>query len=566
MERHVLVSHLEVIASLPWLCVRREPPTLADARRVLDRRHVGLGDCKRRVTELIATSRLATRPVATVLLLVSPPGMGKTSLAAAIAEATGRPLCRVALGGVTDPAELRGHRRTYVGAMPGRLIEAVRGAGCRDPVVLLDELDKVGASSAGPGASSGAGSALRSAVTAVLLEALDPEQAASFRDAYVASPFDLSRCLFVATANDAEGIPAPLLDRCEVVRLPSYTLSEKAGIARRAMLPSLLAAHGLAATAARLSPEGARAVVRGWTREAGVRGLRRVLAALCRRLATDAVEAAEAEAEEAEAAVPAVGAASCRPGRAAPASPGPLIHTLADAEALLGPAPFPLPASHPAAGPVPPGVATGLAWTRLGGERLDIEVVLLPDTGRPGVVVSGSAGRVLQESADAAAAWVRAHWRGVARRWLGDESAPCPLDTLAAHVHLPRAAISKDGPSAGVALVAALVSAACGRPLLPGVAATGEVTLTGRVLAVGGVRDKLLAAHALGLRTVVVPAANRAETSSLPAEVLAAVELIEVSSVDEALAALLVPLSRHASAGRLPAQPDTAWAARQSKL
>ena len=546
-EFHVISGYLDVLASLPWRCYARPHRCLAAARQCLDAHHAGLEECKQRVIEHVAMSRLQSRPSGTVLLLVSPPGTGKTSLAAAVADAMGRPLCRIALGGVSDPAELRGHRRTYVGAMPGRIIEAVQAAGCRDPVVLLDEIDKTGAP--GAGRSLGRGS---SAVCAALLELLDPEQAASFKDAFLALPFDLSQCTFIATANDTASIPLPLLDRCEVVRLPPYSLADKARIAREKLLPKLLREHALPEGAVVLEAHAAASLVRGWTREAGVRGLRRLLSRACRYQVMRLAEAEDARRGLSEASS---SAGRIRPAAPTSAAPGPdtagaslLLASEADLTGVFGAPPFPAPATRQQR--LPAGVANGLAWSSFGGSTLLIEALVLPHEQLPShparspaaarvgtVIVSGSAGPVLREAVHAATSWLRANWGEVAGLF-GNPLASPPLAGHDLHVHLPRAAVPKDGPSAGVPTVAAIASALTGVPLRQGVAASGEVSLRGMLLAVGGIREKLAAAKAAGISAVVIPAGNRGDIDGLPADERSGIRVVPAATLIEALKAL----------------------------
>lgn len=464
VETSVLRTFLDWMTSLPWSVTSPDRLDLAEARRVLDEDHCGLEAVKERLLEFLAVRQLNPDAHGPILCLVGPPGVGKTSLGRSIARALGRQFTRLSLGGVHDEAEIRGHRRTYVGSLPGRLLQGLHQAGTSNPVFVLDEIDKLGYDHRGDPA-------------AALLEALDPEQNVAFRDHYLGLPYDLSRVLFLTTANLLDPIHPAFLDRMEVLRLPGYAFEEKLEIARRHLVPRALAAHGLASRRLRFDAAALALLTRDHTREAGVRELERRIAAICRKLARRAVEG------------------------------GPLPRRVDEALVgeLLGPPPH-LPPSLPRQ--LSPGVATGLAWTSAGGEVLLVEVRAVP--GRSRLLLTGQLGEVMRESAQAALTLVRASTAGDARAasFFADHDL---------HVHVPAGATPKDGPSAGVTLGVALLSLATGRPADPRVAFSGELTLRGEILPVGGVREKLLAARAAGVHTVVLPAGNRQEAEQVPA-------------------------------------------------
>ena len=468
-------------------------PALAHAARVLDEDHHGLVEVKDRILDHVAVLAETGRSDGPVLCLVGPPGVGKTSLGRSIARALGRRFVRMSLGGVRDEAEIRGHRRTYVGAMPGRIVQAMRRAGVVNPVILLDEIDKLGQDYRGDPA-------------AALLEVLDPEQRHSFSDHYLELDYDLSQVLFVTTANSLAHVPEPLRDRMEVIRLAGYLDHEKLAIARQYLLPRQLAAAGVAPTTVSVEPEALRQILRGYTREAGVRELDRRIARLARKLArrrAEAREAGDAAADEAT------------------------TVRAEDLPVLLGPAPF-----DPDAATLDDkvGVAAGLAYTPAGGEVLEIEVSAVPGRGR--LQLTGTLGDVMKESANAALSCARAR------------AAALGLDpdfhrTRDLHLHIPSGATPKDGPSAGVAITTAIVSALTGVPVRGDVAMTGEITLRGRVLPVGGVREKVVAAQRVGVTHVVLPAANRRQLDELPEDVRAGLTFHAVESLDEVLALAL---------------------------
>jgi ATP-dependent Lon protease len=428
-----------------------------------------------------------------VLCFVGPPGVGKTSLARSIAEALGRRFVTVSLGGVRDEAEIRGHRRTYLGAYPGRIVEALRRAGTRNPVILLDELDKLATDYRGDPA-------------AALLEVLDPEQNKQFVDHYLDVPVDLSGVLFIATANSLAPMPRPLRDRLEAIVLEGYSEEEKREIGKRYLLPRQLAAHGLPETAVELTDSAWQELITGYTREAGVRELERQLAALCRKMAREVVERGGT-----------LGTLSRR--RVTPAT----------LRRLLGPPPY---REMTATSEPQVGLALGLGATPVGGMLVPVEVLVMP--GRGELLVTGQAGEVLQESARAALSWVRAH---AARLGISADF----VERMDIHVHLPEGALPKEGPSAGLALVVALVSALSARPVRSDLALTGEITLRGRVLPVGDLRQKALAVQRAGLRELVAPAANQVEASRLPASLARRLTVHWVETIEQALELALLP-------------------------
>ncbi len=480
-EAPMAQAYIELMLDLPWTLETKDNLNLAHAREVLDRDHYGMERVKTRIVESLAVQKLTGNPQGQILCLVGPPGVGKTSIVRGIAEAMGRKFVRMSLGGVHDEAEVRGHRRTYIGAQPGRVIEAMRKAGSINPVLLFDEIDKLGADVRGDPASA-------------MLEVLDSAQNFAFVDHFLEVPYDLSRCMLITTANDAGMIPRPLLDRMELLEVPSYLFDEKLEIARRHLLSRQLEKHGIKKTNLRV-PDGALQTLIGcYTREAGVRELERVIASVCRKAACELVE-----------------------GRSR--------LTLTDARITewLGPR------KYKRVEPLRPdtvGVVTGLAWTSVGGETLEVEAAAVP--GKGSLQLTGQLGDVMQESARAAMTYVRAN----AARFGIDASF---LESLDIHIHVPEGAVPKDGPSAGVAMATALVSALTGIPVRSAVAMTGEITLRGRVLPIGGLREKLLAAVRAGIQRVVLPASNREDLYDVPAEIKAALKIDYAEDVDEVL-------------------------------
>jgi ATP-dependent Lon protease len=482
-EHGVIRNYLEWLADLPWSQLSEDRLEVNDARRILEEDHYGLEKVKDRILEYIAVLSLKRNLKGPILCFVGPPGTGKTSLGRSIARALQRQFVRISLGGVRDEAEIRGHRRTYVGALPGRIVQALRRAKTRNPVFLLDEIDKVGTDFRGDPSSA-------------LLEVLDPEQNDGFSDHYLEVPFDLSQVLFIATANWMETVPPALRDRMEVIELPGYTEEEKLEIARRFLLPRQLEANGVAASGAEISDDALRVLIRSYTREAGVRNLEREIGALCRKLARRVAEHGAA---------------------------GPLAVAADDVPDLLGPIRFEPELAERAGRP---GVAVGLAWTPAGGDILFVESTAMP--GKGALKLTGSLGDVMRESAEAARSWLRSHADGYGidpGRFLASDL----------HLHVPAGAVPKDGPSAGVAMVTSLASLLTGRPAHPDVAVTGEITLRGKVLPVGGIKEKVLAARRAGIRRVILPERNRRDVGEISPELLKGLELEYVGTIDEAL-------------------------------
>jgi len=482
-EHGVIRSYLEWMVELPWQKMSEDRLDPDEARRILDEDHYGLDKVKDRIVEYIAVLSLKRDLKGPILCFVGPPGTGKTSLGRSIARALGREFQRVSLGGVRDEAEIRGHRRTYVGALPGRIIQNLRRAGTRNPVFVLDEVDKVGTDFRGDPSSA-------------LLEVLDPEQNSTFSDHYLEVPFDLSHVLFIATANLMEPVPPALRDRMEVIELPGYTAEDKLEIAKRFLVPRQLEQNGVAGVGIDLPDETLRAVIGCYTREAGVRNLEREIGAIARKLARRIAEDGFAQ-----------------PIRVAPD----------DLTALLGQVKFEPEVAERVA---QPGVAVGLAWTPAGGDILFVESTRMPGKGE--LKLTGSLGDVMRESAEAARSWLRGH---AADYGLDPES----FRSSDLHLHVPAGAVPKDGPSAGIAMVSSLVSLMTGRLGRPDVAMTGEITLRGRVLPVGGIKEKVLAAKRAGIGRVVLPARNRRDVEEVEAGLLDGLDLQYVGTIDEAL-------------------------------
>ncbi len=490
-EAAVIRTYLDWILSLPWERKTQDAPDLAAAEELLEAEHHGLDEVKDRILDHMAVLSMVGELQGPILCLVGPPGVGKTSLGRSIARALGRDFVRVSLGGVRDEAEIRGHRRTYVGALPGRILQGMRRSGSRNPVFLLDEVDKLSRDVHGDPGSA-------------LLEVLDPEQNHTFTDHYLELDFDLSDVLFVATANTLAEIPEALKDRMEVIRIPGYLDSEKRAIARRFLIPEQLRRNGVPDGTVRLSDEAIQHLIEAYTREAGVRELDRSVAKLARKLARRLVS-------------------EQRPATSFPESLGP-----AEVEELMGPPSFR--PSGPGSVEERVGVANGLAWTPAGGQILEVEVVVVPGTGK--IQLTGTLGDVMKESAVAALTFARSRSRKL-------ELANQFHRDMDVHIHIPEGATPKDGPSAGAAIAAALVSALTGRPTRDDVALTGEITLRGRVLPVGGIREKTVAAVRGGIRTVVIPSENESELEELPDEVRQRLEFVRAGSVDEVLEAAL---------------------------
>ena len=488
-DRHLLRTYLEWVAALPWSIETTDHLEIGDALRVLDEDHHGLAKVKDRILEYLAVRKLAPNAKAPILCFVGPPGVGKTSLGKSIARALGRKLARASLGGVRDEAEIRGHRRTYVGAMPGRVLQSLRRAKSRNPVFLLDEVDKVGADFRGDPSSA-------------LLEVLDPEQNSTFSDHYLEVPFDLSRVLFIATANTLSTIPPALLDRMEVIELAGYTEREKLAIAAQHLIPKQREAHGLRADQVEVTEDAVARVVHEYTREAGVRNLERLIATLFRKVAAKVA-----------------GDASVVPLR---------VDAAFAAEALGAPPHLPEVTERTEQA----GVVVGLAATSHGGDILFLEASVIRGGEGVRLRLTGQLGDVMKESAEAALSWVRAN--ADALGIISSALAGCEI-----HLHVPAGAVPKDGPSAGVALVTAIVSALSGKRAHGHVAMTGEISLRGKVLPVGGIKQKLLAAQRAGVQTVLLPRRNTKDLVEVPAEVLEKLEVVPIDTIEEALARAL---------------------------
>ncbi|WP_419043576.1 endopeptidase La [Phascolarctobacterium faecium] len=481
-ESAVIRNYIDVLLSLPWGKFTEDNFDLEVAAKVLDKDHYGLEKVKERILEYLAVRALTKQSKGPILCLVGPPGVGKTSLAHSVARAINRKFTRVSLGGVRDEAEIRGHRRTYIGAMPGRIIHGMQTCGCMNPVFLLDEIDKMASDFRGDPASA-------------LLEVLDPEQNNTFSDHYIEFPFNLSHVFWIVTANTVETIPPALLDRMEVIQLTSYTEDEKVKIGELHLLPKERQAHGLTAKTLNITETALRHVIREYTREAGVRNLERKIAAVCRktahRIVTKQVKSAKV--------------------------------TEKNLTKYLGPVIF-LESDLTAKAEI--GICTGLAWTSVGGELLKVEV--LATNGKGGLVLTGQLGDVMKESAQAGYTYIRSR----AKELHLDEKF---YETTDIHIHLPEGAIPKDGPSAGITMVTAMVSALTKRCIKAGIATTGEITLSGKVLPVGGIKEKMLAAHRYGVKTILLPEQNMQDLEELPANVRAAIKFIPVNHMDQVL-------------------------------
>jgi len=488
-EYNVTRSYLEWIADLPWSKTTPDRFDVEQTRRCLDEDHFGLPKIKKRIIEYVAVRKLTGSKKAPILCFIGPPGVGKTSLGRSIARSMGRRYHRIALGGVRDEAEIRGHRRTYVGALPGRILQGMKKVGVKNPVIVLDEVDKMGVDMLGDPASA-------------LLEVLDPEQNSTFQDHYVDVPYDLSQVTFLCTANNPETIPAALYDRMEVIECTGYTRAEKRSIALEFLCPKQLSAHGLTDERLDFRPDGVERIVDSYTREAGVRGLEREIGAVCRHVA---MRIAEGEttlsiAGDADAVEKILGAPKFLPDLAERTSS--------------------------------PGVATGLAWTPAGGDILFIEATRMP--GKGAVTVTGNLKSVMIESATTAVSFVRSH-----AKQLGLD--PEFLKASDLHLHVPKGGTPKDGPSAGVTMFSAVASLLLHCAVRRDVAMTGEITLRGSVLPVGGIKEKLLAAHRAGIRTILMPARNESDLENVPADVLGELKIHLIKRVDEILALVLEP-------------------------
>jgi ATP-dependent Lon protease len=493
-EYSIVRTYLDWLAILPWSKASRDRLDIRRARKVLDADHYNLEKIKERILEYLAVRKLKNDMKGPILCFAGPPGTGKTSLGKSIARALGREFVRVSLGGVHDEAEIRGHRRTYVAALPGRIIQGIRKAGTNNPVFMLDEVDKLGAD-------------FRGDPSAALLEVLDPEQNSTFRDHYLDVDFDLSKVMFIATANMLETIPSPLLDRLEVLQLPGYSEEEKTLIAQKYLIPKQLELHGLGSKDLTITDLAIRRIISDYTREAGLRNLEREIAAICRKVARRRAEGQR-------------GSSVIDPKRVADLlGPSRFFRELADRTGVAG-------------------VATGLAWTPTGGEILFIEATGMPGKGQ--LTLTGLLGESMRESAQAALSYLRSHSKAL-------ELDTSRFHKTDLHIHVPAGAVPKDGPSAGVAIAAALISLFRGTPVQPDVAMTGEVTLTGRVLPVGGVREKILAARRAGIKSVLIPRHNEKDLVEIPAEVKADLSFHLVDTLDDVVPRLFE---------RLPERPE----------
>ena len=484
-EATVSRSYLDTCLSLPWHTATKDNLDLTAARRTLDRDHYGLDKVKERIIEALAVRRLSSEMKGQVLCLVGPPGVGKTSIAKSIASAMGRKYVRISLGGVRDEAEIRGHRKTYIGAMPGRIMSAIRQAGVKNPLILLDEIDKMGNDFRGDPASA-------------MLEVLDSEQNVAFCDHYVEIPFDLSDVLFITTANTADMIPAPLYDRMDVITLGSYTAEEKFHIAKDHLLRKQVRRHGLTLRQVRIADDTLRAIIDGYTREAGVRELERCIGRICRKAAKKIV-AGEAKSV-----------------------------TVSQLEEYLGPVKY-KPETRELTEEV--GVVNGLAWTAVGGETMPVEVAVMDGSGK--IELTGSLGDVMKESARTAISYVRSR----TAEWHIDRDFYKNKDI---HIHVPEGAVPKDGPSAGVTMATAIVSALTGIPVRQDVAMTGEISLRGRVLPIGGLKEKTMAAYTHHMKTVIIPAENESDLAEVDGVVRDHVHFVTASHLDTVLQTALV--------------------------
>jgi ATP-dependent Lon protease len=481
-EYTVSRTYLEWILDLPWAISTTDALDIDEAQRVLDNDHYGLEKIKKRIIEFLAVRKLKHDMHGPILCFVGPPGVGKTSLGQSIARALGRKFVRISLGGVRDEAEIRGHRRTYIGALPGRIIQSLRKAGSNNPLFMLDEVDKLGMDFRGDPSSA-------------LLEVLDPEQNFSFADHYLEIPFDLSRIMFITTANILDTVPGPLRDRMEVVELPGYTEDEKLMIAKEHLIEKQLEAHGLTGDDLELTDDAIRNIIRSYTRESGVRNIERKLAAICRGVAKDIVSGNTEKA----------------------------VVDTSDLQRYLGPIRF---FPEMMARTWGPGLATGLAWTPVGGDILFIESAKMP--GRGGLTLTGKLGEVMKESATAAMTYLRSK----ASQFIIEDAVFSETDT---HVHVPEGAIPKDGPSAGVAMVVSLTSLFTDRPVRKDVAMTGEITLRGDVLPVGGIKEKVIAAVRAGIKDIILPHLNEKDVIELPDNVKQGIKFHLVQGIEEAL-------------------------------
>ena len=481
-ETSIIRNYLDLLTDLPWITVKPENVDLDKAREVLDLRHYGLTEVKERIIQHMAVMKLKKDKQGSILLLVGPPGTGKTSLGKSIAESLNRKYSRISLGGIRDEAEIRGHRRTYIGALPGRIIQAIRRSGVKNPVFVLDEIDKISGSYAGDPSSA-------------LLEVLDPEQNNSFADHYLEVPYDLSDVFFIATANSISNIPAPLLDRTEIIQISSYTSREKFIIGRDHLIPEILEEHGITAGQLQIKEEAVQGVIEEYTREAGVRGLKKQIAKIARVASEKIVSGKE---------------------------PLPFVVSREKLDDVLG---RKISRLNDIQKDSVPGVVTGLAWTPVGGDILFIEGTFME--GKGGLTLTGQLGDVMKESARISLSLIRSR--------LGDVIKQFNFTGNDIHIHIPSGATPKDGPSAGVALFTTLASLILGKPVNPKIAMTGEITLRGMVLPVGGIKEKVLAAHRAGVKKILIPNENEKDLKDIPEEVMNELSFIKIETVEEVL-------------------------------
>ncbi len=491
-EGVVVRNYLDWVLSLPWSKETRDRLDLDVAEKILDEDHYGLEKPKERILEYLAIRKLAKKMKGPILCLVGPPGVGKTSLGKSVARSLGRNFVRMSLGGVRDEAEIRGHRRTYIGSMPGQVLQSIKKSGSKNPVFLLDEIDKMTADFRGDPASA-------------LLEVLDPEQNSTFTDHYLEIPFDLSKVMFITTANSIYNIPRPLLDRMELIELSSYTEEDKMPIALDYLIPKQVKEHGLKKKNISFSEDAVRKIIREYTREAGVRNLERQIASICRKVAREVVKDKDLSVKiEADSIKKYLGTEKFRFGRA-------------ENDNQVG-------------------VTTGLAWTETGGDILSIEVALIKGKGK--LTLTGKLGDVMKESAQAGLTYIRskAEELGISQD---------VVENYDIHIHVPEGAIPKDGPSAGITMATSLASAMSSRKVRSDVAMTGEITLRGRVLPIGGLKEKSLAAHRAGIYTIILPAENEKDLEDVPSQIKDEMKFVLVSHMDEVLAEALVPKGKN---------------------
>ena len=485
-------SYIETLLSLPWDKTSRDSRNLKEANRILEEDHYGLEKVKERIMEFLAVRTLTKKGDSPILCLAGPPGTGKTSIARSVARALHKEYVRISLGGVRDEAEIRGHRRTYIGAMPGRIANGLIQAGVKNPLMLLDEIDKVSSDYKGDTSSA-------------LLEVLDSEQNVKFRDNYVEIPLDLSQVLFIATANDLQTIPRPLLDRMEIIEISSYTENEKWHIAWEHLIPKQIKAHGLKEEQLRIEEDALREIITGYTKEAGVRNLERKIGDICRKAARKIMEDKEKE----------------------------VTVTTENLKDFLGRARYTYQKKNQTD---EVGIVRGLAWTSVGGDTLQIEVNLMPGKGE--FLLTGQLGDVMKESAQAGISYIRS----VAGHYNID---PEFFQKHDLHIHIPEGAVPKDGPSAGITMATAMLSAITGTPVKANIAMTGEITLRGRVLPIGGLKEKLLAAKSAGIEKVLIPLENQADVAEMDHEITEGLEIIGVSTMEEVLRQALAPKDNH---------------------